>query len=68
MGGVAGSGSLSQAGVSRRTLEAGVRDGTVDRVARGVYALPDADPLLIHASRHHAVPAASRPPWQRGCG
>ncbi|TQJ41655.1 hypothetical protein FBY33_3772 [Arthrobacter sp. SLBN-112] len=30
--------------------------GTVQRVARGVYALPDADPLLLHAGRHHAVP------------
>ncbi|TQJ67317.1 putative AbiEi antitoxin of type IV toxin-antitoxin system [Arthrobacter sp. SLBN-100] len=56
MGGVASTNSLRQAGVSRRTLEAGVRDGTVRRVARGVYALPDADPLLMHACRHYAVP------------
>ena len=56
MGGVAGASSLTQAGVSRRTIEAAVYEGTVRRVARGVYAVPDADPLLIHAGRHHAVP------------
>ncbi|MDQ0673582.1 hypothetical protein QFZ36_001143 [Pseudarthrobacter siccitolerans] len=56
MGGVADAGSLRQAGVSRRSIEGSVRDGTVHRVARGVYALPDADSLLIHAARHHAVP------------
>jgi hypothetical protein len=55
-GGVAGVGVLRQAGVSRRTIEAGVLDGTVRRVARGMYSLPDADPLLIHAGRHYAVP------------
>jgi hypothetical protein len=56
LGGVAGTGDLRQAGVSRGALEAGVADGTVTRLTRGVYALPDADPLLIHAGRHHAVP------------
>lgn len=56
MGGVAGAGVLRQAGVSRRSIEAGVLEGTVRRVARGMYSLPDADPLLIHAGRHYAVP------------
>src|SRR5688572_27930991 len=56
MGGVASTSSLTQAGLSRRNIEAGLLDASVQRVARGVYALPDADPWLIHAGRHHAVP------------
>lgn len=56
LGGVAGVDSLRQAGVTRRTLEAGLLDASVQRVARGVYALPGADPFLVHAGRHHAVP------------
>ncbi|WP_458781517.1 type IV toxin-antitoxin system AbiEi family antitoxin domain-containing protein [Arthrobacter sp. D3-16] len=56
LNGVAGVDALRQAGVPRRTIEAGVLDGAVHRVARGVYALPDAAPWLIHAGRHHAVP------------
>lgn len=55
LNGVASTHSLLLAGVSRRSLEAGVIDGSVHRLARGVYSLPDADPLLIHAGRHHAV-------------
>lgn len=57
LGGASGTSSLLRAGVSRRNLEAGVLTGSVLRVARGVYALPQADPVLIHAGRHHAVPA-----------
>lgn len=57
MGGVAGTSALTQSGVPRRALEGAVRDGCVQRIARGVYALPDVDPLLIHAGRHHAAPA-----------
>lgn len=57
LGGVGGTRALLQAGVSRRKVESGVLDGSVQRVARGVYALPHADPVLIHAARHHAVPA-----------
>ncbi|MBT2531971.1 hypothetical protein J7E83_07505 [Arthrobacter sp. ISL-48] len=57
MGGVGSTSSLRQAGVSRRSIEAGVQDSSVQRVARGVYALPDAEPLLVHAGRHYAVPA-----------
>lgn len=56
LGGVATSDSLRRSGVSRRTIEAGLLDASVQRVARGVYALPDAEPWLIHAGRHHAVP------------
>lgn len=56
LGGVSGTSSLLRAGVSRRNLEAGVLSGSVLRLARGVYALPHADPVLIHAARHHAVP------------
>lgn len=56
LGGVASSSSLRQAGVSRRNIEAGVLDASVQRVARGVYALPDAAPWRIHAGRHYAVP------------
>jgi hypothetical protein len=56
LGGVAGARSLTQAGVSRRAIEAALFEGTIRRVTRGVYAVPDADPLLIHAGRHHAVP------------
>ncbi|WP_224026581.1 type IV toxin-antitoxin system AbiEi family antitoxin domain-containing protein [Arthrobacter sp. NicSoilC5] len=55
LGGVASTRSLSMAGVSRRSLEAGVVAGSVQRIARGVYAQPQADPVLIHAGRHHAV-------------
>jgi very-short-patch-repair endonuclease len=33
-----------------------VLEGSVLRIARGVYALPGADPLLVHAASHHAVP------------
>lgn len=55
LGGVSGTSSLIRAGVSRRTLEAALLDGSVQRISRGVYALPDADPLAIHAARHHAV-------------
>lgn len=57
LGGVSGTSPLLQAGVSRGSLEAGLLEGKVQRIARGVYALPDADPLRIHAGRHHAVPA-----------
>lgn len=56
LGGVAGTRTLLLAGVSRRRLESGLSEGSVQRVARGVYALPDADPVLIHAARHHAAP------------
>ncbi|WP_411373822.1 hypothetical protein ACLH0K_11985 [Arthrobacter sp. MPF02] len=59
LGGVSGIDSLMRAGVSRRSLEAGLRDGVVQRIARGLYALPDADPLLAHAARHHAVPGCA---------
>lgn len=55
LGGVASTRSLSTAGVSRRSLEAGVAAGSVQRIARGVYAHPQADPVLIHAGRHRAV-------------
>lgn len=53
--GVASTHALSMAGVSRRNLESGVATGSVQRIARGVYAHPQADPGLIHAGRHHAV-------------
>lgn len=56
LGGVAGTRTLLLAGVSRRCLEAGLSDGCVQRIARGVFALPDADPVLVHAARHHAAP------------
>ena len=56
MGGVSGTSALIRAGVSRRKLEGAVLEGSVLRVARGVYTLPDADPVLVHAARHHAVP------------
>jgi hypothetical protein len=56
MGGVGSTSNLRQAGVPRESIEAGVLDASVQRIARGVYALPDADPLLMHAARHHAVP------------
>ncbi|MFF1251123.1 hypothetical protein ACFVYC_01300 [Pseudarthrobacter sp. NPDC058329] len=56
MGGVASTNSLREAGISRRNIEAGVLDASVQRVARGVFALPNADPVLVHAGRHHAVP------------
>lgn len=55
LGGVAGTNSLRQAGVSRRLIEAGLSDASIQRVARGVYALPDAEPLAVHAGRHYAV-------------
>lgn len=50
LGGVASASSLRQAGVPRKSIEAGVLDSTVQRVARGVYALPDAAPWLVHRS------------------
>jgi len=55
LGGVAGTHSLLAAGVSRRSLGSGVAVGSAQRIARGVYAHPQADPVLIHAGRHHAV-------------
>lgn len=59
MGGVGNTGALRVAGVSRRSIEDAVLAGSVQRIARGVYALPDADPLLIHAARHYAVPGCA---------
>jgi hypothetical protein len=44
LGGVASTSSLQQAWVSRRSIEAGVRAAAVQRVSRGVYALPNSDP------------------------
>jgi hypothetical protein len=55
LGGVASINSLRQAGVSRRLIEASLLDASIQRVARGVYALPGAEPWLVHAGRHHAV-------------
>ncbi|MDQ0768450.1 very-short-patch-repair endonuclease [Pseudarthrobacter defluvii] len=55
LGGVASTRALSTAGVSRRSLESGVAGGSVHRIARGVYAHPQADPVLVHAGRHHAA-------------
>ena len=54
-GGVGITDSLRLAGVSRRSIGAGVSAGTVQRIARGIYAIPQADPVLVHAGRHHAV-------------
>lgn len=56
VGGVSDTSALKRAGVTRRDLENRVLDGSVLRVTRGVYALPDADPMVVHAARHHAVP------------
>jgi hypothetical protein len=55
LGGVASTSSLQQAWVSRRSIEAGVRAAAVQRVSRGVNALPNSDPMLVYAG-HHAVP------------
>jgi hypothetical protein len=59
MGGVGSAAALRGAGVSRRNVENAVLLGAVQRIARGVYALPDADPLLLHAARHYAVPGCA---------
>lgn len=56
LGGVGTTDSVRQAGVSRRNIEAGMLENSIIRVARGVYALPDAEAWRIHAGRHHAVP------------
>ncbi|MEO8284397.1 MAG: hypothetical protein ABI568_13520 [Pseudarthrobacter sp.] len=56
MGGVGSISSLRRAGVSRHSVETGVLEASVRRIARGVYALPAAEPLLVHAASHHAVP------------
>ncbi|GAB3282033.1 hypothetical protein GCM10027449_23670 [Sinomonas notoginsengisoli] len=45
--GAARTGELLAAGVGRRQLQATLARGTVERAARGVLALPDADPLLV---------------------
>jgi hypothetical protein len=55
LGGVAASGALLREGVTRHALESALHGKALVKVARGVYALPDADPLLVHAARHHAV-------------
>lgn len=55
LGGIAGTRALLLVGVSRRDLETGLAGGSVQRIARGVYALREADPVLVHAGRHHAV-------------
>lgn len=57
LGGAGNTRLLERNGVSRRSLESAVRAAAVVRLARGVYALPGADPVLAHAARHHAVPA-----------
>lgn len=55
LGGIAATRELMLAGVSRRKLESALAEGSAQRIARGVYALPHADPVLIHAGRHRAV-------------
>ncbi|WP_369045075.1 type IV toxin-antitoxin system AbiEi family antitoxin domain-containing protein [Sinomonas sp. P10A9] len=45
--GAARTGELLSLGVSRRQLQAALAKGSIDRPARGVVALPDADPLLV---------------------
>lgn len=56
LGGVAASGTLLRAGVTRHALDLALRSSSLVKVARGVYALPDADPVAVHAGTYHAVP------------
>lgn len=55
LGGAAASDALIREGVTRHALALGVRGNTLVKVARGVYALPDADPRAVHVASHHAV-------------
>jgi hypothetical protein len=45
--GVARRSELLAAGVARHDLVSALREGSVLRPARGILALPDADPLLV---------------------
>lgn len=55
--GVARAKHLAAAGVSGFQLRTALADGAVTRVARGVYALPDADPVLVSIRSLPAEPA-----------
>ncbi|MCH6468848.1 type IV toxin-antitoxin system AbiEi family antitoxin domain-containing protein [Sinomonas terrae] len=64
-GGVARRGDLFKDGITRMEVEAALTAGTLVRPRRGIYAVPDADPLLVRcaatssrltcasAARHH---------------
>ncbi|MCC9145650.1 MULTISPECIES: hypothetical protein [unclassified Arthrobacter] len=52
--GVASYGTLTANGFPRRTVDQAVRTGMVRRVARGTFALPQADARLVDAARNRA--------------
>ncbi|WP_138414368.1 type IV toxin-antitoxin system AbiEi family antitoxin domain-containing protein [Sinomonas gamaensis] len=49
-GGVARRADLFHDGVSRGDLEEGLKSGLIVRTRRGIYALPDADPVLVRCA------------------
>jgi len=51
LGGVATRGSLLRSGISRHTLSRAVRDGYVESVRQGWYAIPGAEPDVVAAVR-----------------
>ena len=56
LGGVAEVRTLRNAGVGKVATAQAVSAGTIERVRRGCYALPDADPAAVAALAWHGVP------------
>lgn len=54
-GGVARRGDLFRDGVARGEVEAALTSGAVMRPRRGIYALPDADPLLVRCAATNSL-------------
>ena len=54
-GGVARRGDLFRDGVSRAELEAALTAGTLMRPRRGIYALPDTDPLVVRCAATNSL-------------
>ncbi|MDN3904317.1 hypothetical protein [Arthrobacter sp. YD2] len=52
--GVAGYGTLTANRFSRTEIERATSAGSIRRIARGTFAVPDADPELVTAARHGA--------------
>ena len=53
--GVARAKQLREAGISRRTLEAALVSGLIERVRPGLYASPGADPLLARCAETNSL-------------
>ncbi|MBB2976056.1 very-short-patch-repair endonuclease [Microbacterium endophyticum] len=65
-GGVARTRTLRRAGVARFFFEEAVREGSLIRPRRGIYALPDTPAPILHALSHRAMLACSSAAHQFG--